>query len=345
MATRIPLKNIYYLLVYAWDRLPEGDLIDISAVDSTELADLFAAVLIGGLQHLLRRGLEQSYCPVASELAGIRGRVQFSTTTRRMLTRHGRTFCEFDELSVDTRSNQILLATVRRLARSPDLDPGLRDKLRKLSTSLRAISTCDLNKRAFRTVQLHNNNGFYKFLLHLCELILESSIPTEDPGTYRFRDFDRDPSQMARLFEKFILNFCQRECPAATTKSERIRWTAGSSDDPKLEFLPLMQTDISLRRPGRTLIIDAKYYQDTLHRNRESETIHSAHLYQMFSYLKNLEARGGQDASAEGMLLYPVVGSALRLRYEIGGHTLRVCTLNLARDWKSIRQELLELVS
>ena len=47
MTSAIPILNIYYLLLYAWDRLPEGGILDISGVDSTELADLFAAVLLG----------------------------------------------------------------------------------------------------------------------------------------------------------------------------------------------------------------------------------------------------------------------------------------------------------
>jgi 5-methylcytosine-specific restriction enzyme subunit McrC len=54
--------------------------------------------------------------------------------------------------------------------------------------------------------------------------------------------------------------------------------------------------------------------------------------------------RGGQDADAEGMLLYPVIAKRIRLRYEISGHSIRICTIDLAQHWKSIRQELLELV-
>ena len=105
-----------------------------------------------------------------------------------------------------------------------------------------------------------------------------------------------------------------------------------------------MNTDISVRQRGKTLVIDTKFYQDTFQRHWESEKIHSGHLYQMFSYLKSLESRGGQDVVAEGMLLYPVTEKQVRLRYEIGGHAIRICTVDLAQNWKSIRQELLDLV-
>ena len=44
-APRIPIQNLYYLLCYAWNRLPQGKLVDVSGVPATELANLFAHVL------------------------------------------------------------------------------------------------------------------------------------------------------------------------------------------------------------------------------------------------------------------------------------------------------------
>jgi 5-methylcytosine-specific restriction enzyme subunit McrC len=93
------------------------------------------------------------------------------------------------------------------------------------------------------------------------------------------------------------------------------------------------------------LIIDAKFYKETFQTYYESESIHSSNLYQIFSYLKNLESRGGADAKADGMLLYPVVDRSVRLQYELPGHNIKICTLNLSAEWKEIHSELLDLVS
>ena len=38
---KIPILNIYYLLCYAWDRLREGQIVDVSALDSHDLSNLF----------------------------------------------------------------------------------------------------------------------------------------------------------------------------------------------------------------------------------------------------------------------------------------------------------------
>ena len=72
MAAPIPIRNIYYLLCYAWKRLDEGAIVDVSGVDSTELADLFGTVLTNGVRHLLRLGLDKDYELHEEELAAIR---------------------------------------------------------------------------------------------------------------------------------------------------------------------------------------------------------------------------------------------------------------------------------
>ncbi len=344
MSSVIPVKNVYYLLCYAWNSLEEGKLVDVGAVGSTELVDLFAAVLTNGCNHLFRRGLDQGYLEYAEEIAGIRGRVDVAVTARRMLPQHGKAYCQFDELSVDTLPNQILKATIRQLLMVYDLDAGVRKKLLQTYRQLSAVGDVKLTKALFRRVQLHSNNRFYRFLLRVCELVVDSLILDESAGANRFRDFLRDDKKMASLFEAFVLNFLKAERKDLAIKRERIYWLAESESDPDLTYLPTMETDISVRSSARTLIIDTKYYGDTFQRYYDRKKIHSSNLYQVFAYLKNLEHRNGPDATADGMLLYPVVSEGVRLKYQLGAHRIRICTLDLSKDWKDIRAELLELV-
>lgn len=346
MASPIPVKNIYYLLAYAWNRLPEAEIVDISNLESQELADLFAAVLINGIHHLLRRGLDQNYLTEEAELAGIRGRINIGITARRMLSPHGRAYCEFDELRVDTVPNQILRATVNVLVRVPSLDSDLKLKLRGLNRELGGISQVPLSRSLFRSVQLHSNNRFYKFLLSICELVLTMSLVDEAGGDLRFRDFSRDDKAMARLFESFVFNFYRIERPELDIRKERIYWEASSTSDPEFRFLPTMETDISVRdKPHtRTLIIDTKFYKETFQQYYDREKIHSANLYQLVAYLNNLQYRTGADAEAKGMLLYPVVQRSVRLIYNLAGHDVSICTINLGANWKDIRSELRALL-
>jgi 5-methylcytosine-specific restriction enzyme subunit McrC len=109
-------------------------------------------------------------------------------------------------------------------------------------------------------------------------------------------------------------------------------------------YLPGMLTDVSLRSKNQTVIIDAKYYKETLQEHYDKRSIHSKNLYQLFAYLKNLEQNGGIDRTAEGILLYPVVEDELDLVYEMHGHKMKVCTVNLMQDWKQIDFRLRSLI-
>ncbi len=340
---KIPVRNLYYLLCYAWNRLAEGEIVDVSAVDTNELADLFATVLISGVNHLSRRGLDKGYRLHQEELASVRGRIQVDVTARRLLMQQGRIQCEYDEFTVNTLPNQIIKSTLAFLARVPSLNKSLKAKLQKMCREFHGAETIPLNKYIFRRVQLNTNNRFYRFLLNVCEITIASWLVDERTGRYHFRDFVRDDNAMGRLYENFILNFYKIHLKNASVKKEKIKWNASSATDPELKYLPSMETDISIRYAQRCLIIDAKFYSKTLQTYYDKESIHSANLYQIFSYLENLRSRGGGDENAEGMLLYPAIDKRIRETYNLGKRRIHICTLDLNAEWRYIHRELLDI--
>lgn len=89
------------------------------------------------------------------------------------------------------------------------------------------------------------------------------------------------------------------------------------------------------------MIIDTKFYRETLSGYYESKSLHSEHLYQMISYLSNARAEG---EDVEGIILYPEVGEPIRASYTILGMPVRMRTLDLARPWREIHNELQDLV-
>lgn len=341
----IPIQNIYYLLCYAWNQLEEGQVVDVDTLQSTELADLFARVLDSGINHLLRRGLDRGYRSMSEDTARLRGRIDFGVSLKRMLPPRARAHCRFDELDHDVLHNRILKTTLRRLAYVQGLDAKLRTKLLLLHRRFANISETPLNRLTFRRVQLHSNNAFYRFLMNVCELVQRSVFLNETVGAHQFRDFMRDDKAMARVFEHFVFNFYKREQNTYAVARNIISWDLEAPDEESRSLLPQMKTDISLRAPGRTIIIDTKYYSHTLQTHYGKESFHSAHLFQMFAYLKNLEKDAGSDASAEGILLYPTVSKPLDYTYKMPGHVLRICTINLAQEWQGIHRDLLELVN
>src|SRR6516162_2134201 len=81
----IPIKNLYYLLCYAWNHFHEGQVIFVSAIDSPNLSDLLASVLASGTRHLLRRGLDRGYVASREDTPSVRGRIVFKETVQRNL--------------------------------------------------------------------------------------------------------------------------------------------------------------------------------------------------------------------------------------------------------------------
>lgn len=341
-ATQIPVQNLYYLLCYAWDRLDEGSLVDVSKVPSTELVDLFATVLVKGVEHVARRGLERGYNPQEEEIRGIRGRIDILPTARRFLVKHGRAACNFDELTTNTLANQIIKATLRSLARDSDIAEKNRSAVLRLARNLRGVDDIALTSQCFRRIQLHGNNRIYRFLLNVCELVHGSWLVDQTEGRYRFRDFVRDEKKMAYVFQYFVYNFLRIERCDLNVFREHIEWKAESATDAKLSLLPRMETDISILAGDRKYIIDTKYYRETLSEYYETEKLHSGHLFQLVCYLLNVKKPGEK---IEGLLLYPTVDRALDVRYEILGVPVRVKTIDLAQPWHLIRDGLKKLLN
>ncbi len=346
MENQIPIHNIYYLLCYAWDQLEEGALVDVSHVESTELVDLMASVLLKGTRHLLRRGLEQAYDEISEELSGVRGRIDFTHSLKSMSFHRGQAWCTFDTLSVDTASNQIIKATLKHLHDSPAINKQLKHELSRLHRELRDVSDVRLRWDLFRRVKLHSNKRFYRFLLNLCEFVFSESIVDENSGGHRFRDFMGSDKAMARLFETFLRNFYRHHLAGRGQRVSApiIRWMAESASDPSLSKLPIMRTDIVLESAERVLIVDAKYYKDLTQTYWDKETFRSGHLYQMLAYSQNYSRQEDGGRTVDAMLIYPAVGRQVRDWYQMLGHGIGICTVNLNQPWRDIEKELLALV-
>jgi 5-methylcytosine-specific restriction enzyme subunit McrC len=152
---------------------------------------------------------------------------------------------------------------------------------------------------------------------------------------------------MWRIFQDFVFNFLEKEQSTYKVESKRLSWAVEPIQPERqedLKSLPVMRTDISLSSSQRILIIDTKYYVDALKSNQDSKPkVRADHLYQINAYLNSLEMRKYPSNMSEGLLLYPVNGNGVNLAWNINGHTVRVRTLDLGLDWRSIHDSLLDI--
>ncbi len=340
----IPVRNIYYLLCYAWDALEQRDAVDVGQLESHGVADLLARVLAQGVSDLLRRGLDRDYVEVSSDVAGVRGRIDFPATTSRMLLPHARTHCRHDELVHDVVQNRILRASVRQLALVRSIGEAHRGALLDLWARMADVTPIRLDGGMFARVRVHRNNAVYGFLLHVCRLAYESMLVEEGGRSARFIDFTREGG-MARLFEAFVRNFYRRELSDCRVGREVIEWDARPLDARSAEVLPRMEADTVLDAGTKRVVVETKYYAAPMQHRFGKAAIRSAHLYQLFSYLKNLEVLGGSNTGASGVLLYAGTGTPMDFWFDVCGHRVWVTSIDLDRPWQSIHEDLLRIAA
>jgi len=342
---QIPIENIYYLLCYAWNRLDEKDRVKVAVDESNDLLDLFARLLINGTRILLKRGIEKSYVEETLEFAGVKGKLELSATIKSGLHHKQRTICTIDDFSGNILINRILLSTILRLIKTEGVDGSLRKDLKSLVWMLPGIDPVNLSPSVFAKVRLHRNNRSYSFLMHVCRIIFDNTLPTEKPGVWEFIDFTRDQRQMNKLFESFLLNFYRREFPRWSVRSEQLTWQLEAPDPSDLDYLPRMVTDISITTPDGRIIIDAKYYTSTLSLHWGKEKIISGNLYQIFSYLVNQQSDDPASLFTRGILIYPTTSVELNLKFLYRSHPVEVSTVNLNQHWKEIENRLKIIVA
>lgn len=340
----IPIENIYYLLCYAWNKLDAKDRISVAVDDKTELLDLFAKILINATKILLKRGVDRNYVNYTSEIPGIKGKLELSQTIKRNLHLKQRTMSNYDEFSANVPINEILVSTLNRLIRTRDLNRELKGEIKKILWMFADIDQIEIKSSLFKTIRLNRNNRFYGLILNVCQMVHENSQLTEQPGTWKFMDFTRDKRKMSQLFEAFVCNFYKVEQSDYDVKREDIRWQFSSSINESFQFLPKMQTDITLENKTSKIIIDTKYYRETMAINYDKERIHSSNLYQLFSYIINQQDNNPVTRRATGILLYPTIERDLDLHYKYDDHNIYIKTVNLNAHWKKIEERLKQII-
>ncbi len=337
------IKNIYYMLSYAFTTLKQGGYEDVAAEKFENIHNLFAAILAKGIGRLLKQGLYREYLTHKEEAAVVRGKIDIPGTIRNRFARKCMLTCEYDELSENNFLNQILKTTVMILLRHARVDQKHKSDLKKEMLFFSHVDIINPVTIRWSAVRFQRNNHTYRMLISLCQLILEGMLQTTDAGEYKLASFI-DEQRMSRLYEKFILEYYTKECPQVKAAASQIPWAL---DDGVGTLLPVMQSDIMLTQGSRVLIIDAKYYTHTMQTRYDAHTLHSNNLYQIFTYVKNKDiALGEEPHTVSGMLLYAATEEAVQPNhsYHMSGNKISVKTLDLNREFSDIAAQLKAIV-
>lgn len=337
---QILIKNIYYMLSYAYRVLKQTNYREIASEDFENIHDLLAAILSKGIVQQLKQGLVRDYIPLEEELSVLRGKLRMYDSLHLKMQRKMQMACVYDEYSENILFNRILKTTALMLLRHKRVKRENKSKLKSALLMMEPVETLNPSSIPWNRLHFRRNTQNYRMLMYICYFVLDGLLLSTDEGKFRIAEFSDD--HMHSLYERFILEYYRHHYPQLKPSAPQISWAL---EDGEKDHLPQMQTDITLRLDDRALIIDAKYYGRTMQSQYNKQTIHSANLYQIFSYVKNMEAT--EKVKVDGMLLYAKTQEAVTPDgdYVIAGNRISVKTLDLNRPFVGIEDQLKEIAN
>ena len=301
----IPVKNIYYMLAYAFQVLNEDGYKSVATEQFNNVADLCSEML-----------------------SGLRGRIDITESIKTQAMLRRQMVCTYDEFSVNTYKNQVIKTTMLKLLHV-DIDKKRKKEIKKLLVFFDEVNELDVYSIQWNQ-QYSKNDQTYRMLIAICYLVLKGLLQTTSNGSVKMMDFIDE----------------QRMCsPELTANASQIPWIV---DDGVKDMLPIMQSDIMLSKENQVLIIDAKYYKNTMQTQFEKQTLHSGNLYQIFTYVKNKEAElEDKQHEVAGMLMYAKTDEDIvpDNKYSMSGNKIYVRTLDLNCDFITIREQLDSIVA
>lgn len=339
----IPIRNIYYMLSYAFSALKEEGYKSMALEEFHNVADLCSAILIKGVSIQLKRGLGKEYIPHTEALTGLKGKTEITESVKSLALMNKRLVCTYDDFSVNFYMNRIIKSTMVLLLKS-DIPKHRKKELRKVLVYFSDVELVDIHNINWH-FKFNRNNQTYRMLIAICQLVIKGLLQTNSDGTSKLMDF-LDDRKMSALYEKFILEFYRSECPKLKAQSAEIKWVLddGVSDS----LLPKMQSDIYLSYKEKILIIDAKCYSHSTAMHFDKRTLHSANLYQIFTYVKNKEAQlGNIPHEVSGMLLYAKTDEEITpdCSYMMSGNRISARTLDLNCEFEQIKSQLIGIAT
>ena len=339
----ILIKNIYYMLAYAFQELKQNNYAEIKGEDFDDIYNLFAEILHRGISYQLKQGLYREYVAHNESLLTVRGRINMSETIRNRMRNNQQISCDYDTLTENNIYNQILVATTHVLLKHSDVKNETKQKLKKLMLFFHGVSVIDVHSIHWDSLRFDRNNRNYRMLLYICYFVVKEWLLTTEKGDFKMQSFSDD--HLCRLFEKFVLAYYKKHHPELKPNAAQIGWNI-VEEKTDTSVLPIMQTDILLSMGERTLIIDTKYYSKILQQQYGKETIRNGHLYQLRTYVDEYDREHRHNV--DGMLLYAKTKNDDLDDAQIthrDGYTLYIRTLDLNTDFENIKDRLESFVA
>ena len=351
---RIPVRNIWLLLLYASDFFRHLNEDKRAGVEENpdDIPDLIAEILAHEVERRLARNLSLGWKTRNNVLNRVRGRIDLRQTETRRLLERGKVACRFDELTIDTPRNRLVRAALAKLAGIAQR-PELARRCRSLAAWLDRLGV--KGEKPARTEVSVDTFGRFdaddRLMVAAARLSFDMALPNEEQGSTALTSPHREIRWLRGLFEKSVAGFY---AVALTHEGWRvnhgktIHWPQNNPTPGIGSILPSMKTDIVLEHPGlnHRIVVDTKFTAVLTPGRYRGESLRSEYIYQIYAYLRSQERDSDPlSANASGLLLHPSVSEMVDEAVVIQGHPIRFATVDLAGLASEIRCQLLALTT
>jgi len=354
MLDKIPVRNLWLLLLYASDLYRQLDAASKTAIENNpeDIADLVAEILCHQVEKRLMRNLSFGYQVRSGEINRVRGRINLLRTEAHQLLNRGKVACRFDELTVNTPRNRYVRAALEKVSTLVTRKQlSVRCKSLALNFDRLGVARGIPSGYKSQCEHLGRGNANDQRMLTAAELAFYLALPLELSGSHLLPLIDKKKEWLRKLFEKAVGGFYEVVLDKTEWKVQpglNISWQISKQSSGINDILPNMRTDIVLsnKRTGQRTIIDTKFNAILTKGWYREETIRNGYLYQIYAYLRSQEkASDPPSLDSVGILLHPSVGQDIRESVTMQGHEIRFYTVDLSLDAVGIRKQLLEVIA
>jgi 5-methylcytosine-specific restriction enzyme subunit McrC len=349
---RIPVRNLWLLMLYASDLFRAGGTAKLDVEESPDdLPDLVAQMLARAVETRLHRQLSLGYRSQEEWLSRVRGRIDVMTTERRQLLDRGLVACRYAELTIDTPRNRFVRAALESVARLVKR-PAVAHRCRSLAAAMKArgVAGQPPTRAQVSADRFGRHDADDQFMVAASKLALDLALPTESAGGNALAMPDREEAWVRRLFERAVGGlYAVALSPLGwhVRCGAMLQWQISSKTEGVDGILPGMRTDVVLDQAnsGRRIVIDTKFNCIVTAGWYREQSLRSGYIYQMYAYLLSQVGLGDPRAdTASGLLLHPSVGKMIDETVVIQGHPIRFATVDLAASPAEIRAQMLGCV-
>lgn len=334
----IPIRNIYYMVLYAFDNVKNKSVIDGKSYEkdytsSHVIIDLF----LNEVSKIIKNGIYRNYISVEEESIFIKGKLDVK---RNAVKKSSKKITNYDEFSSDLIENEIIKYTLNKILFS-NLKQNQKKKAKNQYSLFHEVSYKSIDDSSYDKISFNRLNKSYSFALQLSIFINKKIIPMNSKGKLQFINIFEDEETMSIIYEAFLRNFYSIHTDYKV-KVKEYKWYLKPLSVTLENYLPKMRTDIEITEDENSkIIIDAKFYKSALTSRYDSLKLSSNNMYQINTYLThNLEYE-----KLRGILLYPSNGFELsQIYYRENKYRIEFNTIDLSMDWCKIVSRLLQII-